>query len=544
MSDFPLNEQNENNIELDENVNADVTETEDEFSTVFGDPVQHKKRADKPHKKKRLMAIISACLAVAILVGGTVAVVKLIPEKDADGELGQSNQETVKVLEIKEDNVKKVTLTNSKGTFKFIPVRTENKSDSSNTSSSSTTVTTVWTVEGTEQKYTSSYAISDKVSSLISLEALRTIDGRTAEQCGFNKPLYTAVVEVADSESRKIEIGNSSADDLGRYLRVSGDDKIYLVDASTFGEFDFELLDLANTDSIKCVTATDDMKDYVGDDGAITTFDTITVSGKNFPETLVISAKNDGSQLSTYFNYTITAPEKRIADNVTDLFNAFINDISVSGAYAFNVDAASLKTVGLDNPYLTATIKIGNTSSTLKIAKVDDEYCAVIKDGSYMIHKVAASSFTFLDYSKEKFFSNMVFLENITDLSELTLTAGNESYTFGIAYDEEAESDSQFTITHKGEKITAGFFQNFYQEFVGLTFADYNLDFKGTQMDMTITVKFLKDGHTETVSLAKDSATKYACFVNGKLMGRVSSTDYNTLIKAIRNVSQNKDIRE
>lgn len=543
MSDFPLNEQKENNIELESDINANVADAEDEFSTVFGDPVQHRKTAGKRHGKKRLMAVIASCLAVAILVGGTLAVIKLIPEKDTD-DTGDTAESSVEVLEIKEDDVKKVTLTNSKGTFKFIPVRTKNESASSDTSSSSSTVTTVWTVEGTKQKYTSSYAIQDKVSAVISLDALSVIDGRTAAQCGFDKPVYTAVVEIADSESRKIEIGSSSADGLGKYLRVSGDDKIYLVDASIFSEFDFELLDLANTDSIKCVTATDDMTDYVGDDGAITTFDTITLSGKNFPKTTVISAKNDGSQLSTYFNYTITEPEKRIADNVTDIFNAFINDISVSGAYAFNVDAASLKAVGLDNPYLTATIKIGKTSSTLKISKVDDEYCAVVKDGSYMIHKVAVSAFTFLDYSKENFFSNMVFLENITDLSELTLTAGDESYTFGIAYDEEAESDSQFTITHKGEKITAGFFQNFYQEFVGLTFVDYNLDFKGTQMDMTITVKFLADGHTESVSLAKDSATKYACFVNGKLMGRVSSTDYNTLLKAIRNVSQNKDIKD
>lgn len=545
MSDLPINEQNENIIEAAEPekvVKVNGQDTDSEFSTIFGDPVEHRKKSGGPRKSKRLISVIAACLAVAVLVGGTLAVIKLIPEKETEDETGSADT-SIQVLELEEDSVNAVTVTNSQGSFKLVPVRTtEAATDSEDEESTETTVTTTWTVEGTDQKYTSSSAIQSKVSALISLSAISEITGKTAEQCGFNDPTYKAVIELADSESRTIEVGAASSDGLGSYLRVSGDDKIYLVEAYSLTELEFELLDLASTTAISGITATDDMGEYTGDDGAITTFDTITLSGKNFEKPLVISAKNDDSELSAYFNYMITSPEERIADNVTDLFNMFINDISVSGAYAFDVSAASLKAVGLDEPYLTATIKIGNTTSTVRIDKVDDEYCAVIKDDSYMIHKVASSNFTFLDYDAENFYSNMVFLENITDLSELTLTAGEESYTFGIAYDEEAESDSQFTITHNGEQITAGFFQNFYQEFVGLTYADYNTGFDGTAMDMTITVKFLADGHTETVSLAKDSATKYACFVNGRLMGRVSSVDYNTLLEAIRNVSQNKDI--
>lgn len=543
MSDFPLNEKKDEiteNAELDDAIKVNGQDTDDEFSTIFGDPVEHRKKAGDAHKKKRLLSVIAACLAVAVLVGGTLAVIKLIPEKETEDSADYTD-ETIQVLELEEDAVSAVTMTNSKGSFKLVPVRTETETDTDSEDSTDAAVTTTWTVEGTDQKYTSSSAIQDKVSSVISLTAISEITGKTAEQCGFNDPLYTAVIELADAENRTVEVGTASGDGLGNYLRVSGDDKIYLVEASALAELEFELLDLADTTAIPGITVTDDMADYTGDDGALTTFDTITLTGSNFAKPLVISAKNDDSAISQYFNYTITSPQKRIADNVDDLFNMFTNGLSVSGAYAFDVSAASLKAVGLDAPYLTASVKIGNTTATFKIAKVDDEYCAVVTDDSYMIRKVAASNLTFLDYDAESFYSNMVFLENIMDLSELTLTAGEESYTFGIAYDEEAESDSQFTITHNGEQITAGFFQNFYQDFVGMTFADYNTDSAVTAMDMTITVKFL-DGHTESVALAKDTATKYACFVNGERMGRVSSTDYNRLLKDIRNVSQNKDI--
>lgn len=532
MSDFPFNEQNEQMNDNTELENADALNTQgddDVFSTIFSAPVEHRgKKAENVTKKKRWLAVVAAALAVAILVGGTFAVIKLIPVKDED-DLTSQESETIEVLKIDADTVNAVTLTNSNGTFKFLPVRTEEKAEEEKESS----VTTTWTVEGVDKKFTDSSAILSKVMAATEVTAIREIDGRTPEDCGFDKAVYKAVIDIADAESRTLEVGSASSDGMGNYMRVSGDDKIYFVEADALSAFDFKLLDLANSDPIAGLTATESMGEYTDESGAITTFDTITVTGKNFDKPLVIGAKNDDSQLSAYFNHVILSDDNRFADNVTDLFNVFVKGVSVSGAYAFDVSAESLKAVGLDTPYLTATIKIGNTTSTIKIDKVDENYCAVITDKSYMIHKVEASSFTFLDYSAESFYNDTVFIENIVDLSEFNLTAGEESYTFGISYDEEAESDEQIQITYKGEKIAASPFQDFYQKFVGLQYEDYNTDFKGTAMDMIITVKFL-DGRTATVSLAKASATKYACFVDGRLMGRVSSTSFNGLLEAIR----------
>ena len=71
MSDLPEKDNN-----LNENTeNIDVGE--DGASTVFSDPVDHKKTAVKK-KRSLLPIIISAVLAVAVLAGGTVAVIKLI----------------------------------------------------------------------------------------------------------------------------------------------------------------------------------------------------------------------------------------------------------------------------------------------------------------------------------------------------------------------------------------------------------------------------------------------------------------------------------
>ena len=72
-----------------ENEKIDISEiesveenTDEVFSTVFSAPAEHK-RAPK-RKKHRLLVAIASVLSVAILIGGTVAVIKLIPEKEEE----------------------------------------------------------------------------------------------------------------------------------------------------------------------------------------------------------------------------------------------------------------------------------------------------------------------------------------------------------------------------------------------------------------------------------------------------------------------------
>ena len=71
------------NLPENENLN-NITETEaEELSTVFSAPAEHKKQANNKGKKRWPKAV-AAALAVAVLIGGTVAVVQLIPEREDD----------------------------------------------------------------------------------------------------------------------------------------------------------------------------------------------------------------------------------------------------------------------------------------------------------------------------------------------------------------------------------------------------------------------------------------------------------------------------
>ena len=83
--------------DLPEKNTVDGENTEESASTVFSDPTQYKKAPEK-QKRNRLPVIIAAVLAVAVLAGGTVAVIKLIPEKEES--TSSSAFETIKVLRL------------------------------------------------------------------------------------------------------------------------------------------------------------------------------------------------------------------------------------------------------------------------------------------------------------------------------------------------------------------------------------------------------------------------------------------------------------
>ena len=84
-----------------------IETNEDSESTIFSAPVSHDDKA--PEKSNLFKKLLAAFLALAIVVGGTLAVVKLIPEKE---DINAAEDATIPILQIDTDNVEKVTLKN------------------------------------------------------------------------------------------------------------------------------------------------------------------------------------------------------------------------------------------------------------------------------------------------------------------------------------------------------------------------------------------------------------------------------------------------
>ncbi len=526
------------NLPENENLN-NITETEaEELSTVFSAPAEHKKQANNKGKKRWPKAV-AAALAVAVLIGGTVAVVQLIPEREDDA-VSTPLVEDIKVLDEKGDDYKTVTVTNSQGTFKLYSV-TE-KVESTDTSSSGSTEQTTWYLDGYDKTLINTSSVESTATAIASISASREITEKTAEDCGLNSPKVKVEVVKGDGSSFTAVFGADSPDNSGVYLKLSSSDKIYLVDSSLKAEFEFAALDFADASALPAITTTSDMTDYLDDSGALSSFDSITVTGKNFSQKVVIEP-NDDDLLSQYMAFITTSPTRRIADNVDGLFTLFKSGLSVLGAYSFDVLPATLAKFGLDKPDFTATMKAGKSSLTYKFKLQQDGNYAVICDGSKMVKYVSVASVPYVEYNTTDFYSSQACLVAIDDLKGFKVKTPEKTYEFGITVDTSEDAEEKYIITYGDKKLTAENFQSFYQLCISLSCNDYTIDKLTAAPEYALTFVFKDEiGKSSTVEFIKASATKYQYRIDGMDMGKINSADLKKIAKYVEMVANDQEI--
>lgn len=514
----------------------------DQFTSIFADPEAHN---DKPKQngKRRIISIIAAFLAVAVLVGGTIAVIKLIPELE-DDEAQSSVFEDIKVVDVDSDKLSTVTVKNSKGEFKFYSVTSEStEGESSDTSSDKSENAVSWLLDGIEMDKTSSSEINSIISSAASVTAMREIETKTAAECGLDMPVIKVDVQSDEIEGYSILVGSASPDGTGTYLKTSTSDKIYLVDDGAFSSFEFEALDLANTSSFAAATFTN-TTGYMSDDGKLASFDELTVSGKNFGDTVKIGPSDTDEKLQSLVAFEVAEPMRRFAndENVSAAFKLFTDNLAVAGAYSYDIDDKSLAAVGLDNPDLVVSLTVGGETKTFKIAYVDDEYCAVINDSSIMIRKVARSNIAFAGATSESFYSTWVIMQMINDVKNMTVTVDDTDYSFDITYDDAEGAEEPYVIMHGDKKLDDENFRDFYQIFVGFTANSFKTVEVG---EVSTTVKLtLTDKSVRTLEFYKISDTAYQYHVDGKALGTVTSSAYNKFVKNLKLVAEDKKVAQ
>lgn len=533
MNDCPEKE----NREREDLKEEPVLSAEEEGSTVFSDPAEHKKTVIK-QKKRLLPKIIAAVAAVGVLAGGTVAVIKLIPEREEES--STPSIDTITVLDMKSDDFKTVTVTNKNGVFKLYSAEETVETDSSDTSSSETEIN--WYLDGYDKEVINSASVESIAGNAAKLDAVREIASKSAADCGLENPAVKAEVVKNDGSEFAILVGNESPDNTGIYVKLSTEDKIYITESDLISDFTFDALSLAETSSVPGVTVTDEMKDYTGDDGALSSFDTITLTGKNYPEKVVL-APNSDENLSAYAAFMTVSPTRRIADNVDGIFGLFKSGVSASGAYSFDTSASARKKLGLDNPDLTAEIKIGSYTASYLFKQQEDGDYAVWYDGAKLIKKVSASSLSFIDYKVNDYYASWVCLQSINELSNFTVKTPDKTYSFDIVYDDSEDAEETYVITYEGTKLVAENFQNFYQECISLSCTDYTVDKVSGEPAMSFVFTYSDSSRDKTaVEFTKSSETKYQYSIDGIDMGKINSSALNKILRLAEKVANGESI--
>lgn len=515
MSDFL----NKNQDELD----SSVTETEesttnifDEESTVFSAPPEHKKRNPKEPfvifgivVASGMKNIIAAILAVAILVGGTLAVIKFIPEMTGD-EAPASPFEDITVIETDSTSFTSVTVENPNGSFKFV-----NQEVSVGNGQSSN----YWTIEGVEHSKLNESAVSNVISSAADLVATSKVD-KELDECGFGSPTAKVTVTSKEDDPYTFVIGAASLDSMGYYLNVEGEEQVYLTRTEEFSAFEFSLLDISDTSPIPATVFSSDTTENKEVDGSYAYFDSLTFSGKRFPETVTIQTNSGKTDTDALVPYIVTTPEKRFAkaDSLSSPIALFSSTSAISGNYALDITDETLKLFGLDDPDVVVTLTVNGEPKTFKFSLVDQTHCAIIYDGATMIRKGIITDFEFLSYDAEDFYFPNLFMNSINDITGLVLDAGDNKVEFGISYEEDAGENKIYHITANGKDISAKNFQNYYKDFVNIECSDFKVENVTGTPNGTITFKYY-EGDDQVVAFYKVNETEYQYSIAGTHLG-------------------------
>ncbi len=527
MDNLPENQNLEPLAENQENI---------EESTIFSDPAAHSYK-NLGKKKKPWLTIIASVLSAAILIGSTVAIIKLIPEKKDGYSNNNLLDNSISVIEKDANTLKTVKVENQNGTLLFYSEKT----------TSGNTETVNWYLDGYDKELISTTATESIVSSASLVSASQEITKMTVADCGLDTPSVTVTVVENGGRTYKILIGDTAFDGANCYLKLENKDNIYLCDISLKESFELKPLDFATTASLSAMPITDEIAEYVSDEGAIFSFDTITVSGKNITEKIVLSptTSTDNEIMLSLYPYSVVAPTQRYAETVSvdSIFSLFKNGLGgIAGAYSFDVSDASLKQFGLDNPDFKATISMNGKTLSYSFSIIGEEngttYCAVINDYSKLISKIALSNVAFVEYRLSDLYTPYVCMINIKALSSFTVDTPDASYKFELTPNDE----DSFDVTLNGKKIDYDkYFNPLYTKVVTISCSDFTVAPVSGEPEYTFTFTFNEEngGMSTVTKFYKISETRHQYFTDGLNLGKVNSNSIRKVIELISEIPIN-----
>ncbi len=505
--------------------------TNEEFSTIFSAPQEHNDTVKK--SKKRYKTVLALFLVVAILFGGTFAVIKLIPKK----ETATDTNKDIEVVALESENIKEMTVKNKNGNFKFCWEETKTKSNE--TGETETSIN--WYIKGYDKELTDSDLILNIVNNVIDIDAIRVIDKNAGVDFGFEKPVATATFETTDNKKETVYVGAKSPDNSGAYVKLASKDEIYLVGGDIDETLSFSDIDLASTQPQPALMLPEKYSEYCSG-VAVEKADYVTVEGVNFPEKMVFKQITD-KDVALFNSYEVIEPERRMAQNIETIFLVFTGGFNTNGAYSYDVKSETLKKLKLDKPDFVLSAVFDDYTYSYKFKKQKDGNWAVIGNDSKNVKKVTLEDCNFLSYTTTDLYNPTVFMTNIDDVSNLTIKTQKDTYSFDIAANPNGDDTNKYKVTMGKKSFKSSYFQSFWQYLCMLQAIDFETEKNVGKTELTITYNYKnKDKEPTVVTFAKENAVRYQYSVDGVAMGKVGSSDYTKILKNLERLLEGKQV--
>lgn len=504
-------------------------------STIFTKP--QPVQAKKPSKKggtHMVRNIVAALVVLCVLAGAVLSIYFLVPVPEEEDAASANSSTTIQLVSMSSSDITRIDLANDSGAYAVYP--TEDESASSSSTGSSDTDNLTWHIEGVSDDYIDTYSVGVFADNVAGVQAIRLIGEDTdLAAYGLDTPRITVTVTAKDeADSFVLCFGDDAPNGDGTYLKLENSSQIYLTTTYVRDLFNRDKTEFTNVNMVLSVTQTEDNSSYFDEDGALASFDRITISGRNHEQAMefVPNPYADTSLVP----YLMTAPVSQnvMGDVFDDVFHIISNGLTADGGFAFNPTAEQLASYGLDDPGTVIYFKVGSAELTLQIGNAtEDGYYPVLVDDRPVIYKVATSVLPFVDYGPEGYFSSVLFMDDITSVKWLEMKTPDSDHVYNFTHGTDENDAATLDVTCDDKVINTDDFRNFYQYILRCPASDFTLEpaAQGVEPALVITVHYMDDARPELVlTFTPSSDRRYHITVNGSPLGYAAVNTVDQLI--------------
>lgn len=591
----------ENELSASEKEKTAYDESLFENSTVFSKPVEQKRQ----HKLKPFSrGIILSCIAL-LVAGAVITVALIVPDskKANTSSLSISDAKTYTVLDKNESDYESITVHNNANPDGYTIVKGEKieidesvSAESSDTSSQPTKYS--WNVKGCEsfdmtgadylvanvmnmsaikqitpgsddktaddysdtQNFEYAEVTSSELSSSESSKATLVSSADTAgeiiesdknessdtDKYGFDKPFCVIKVNGVDAANDfTIIVGKQSPDLSGRYVSVSENNMIYLVNEQNMSYFSSNYPDMVSMSIVGTINQADNSSYYV--DGTLTYIDSIKLGGTSRPNQIEIKTPDEESNILAF---VVTSPVYRAGneDTINNIVQIAKSGLYNSGAYVLNYTDADIEKYGLNTPYSTCEVKIGTYHVKLSFGeKQSDGYYPCVLSGTKAIYKVSSDSAPWIEYADKDLYYDSLFLEYIADVSGISVQTSSKTYDFNLVR-KDSSKKSEFTVdcpqASDDVKIEKKQLCFYYSRLINLKSEETTTGgVPDSEPYLTFTISYTNTSRTpDVIKLYKYSTRRYYYSLNGKGGALVSSKTVTDLHDCVSVLASGKEI--
>lgn len=425
-------------------------------------------------KKKK--GLIGALLILVVLLGVYFLLKSMNLEEEQEEE---TTTETV--FEVQEEEISALTVETEGNTYSFAQKEE------------------TWTYTDQENFPLDTDLLETKIGAITSVISTRIIENpESVEDYGVEDPAVRITITTTDDKTQTLEIGNENSAVSGCYLTVNGEtDKIYLVDAQLKSDFQFDIKDLAEQESIPSITGS--------------TVKKVTIEREDGIQTLGEDSGSETGWLYTEKDGTQTAAG---SSQVQEYLSQF-SSLSWSGFES--ADPEDLETYGLNQPVKvtvdyeeTETVEDEEseeeTTETVEKQAVlllgsqneEGDYYAKMQDHQYVYLLSSSAAEGILGINREQFLDTKVADYSFADMDKVTFVRNGISYeatkeTKEVESEEEEETQTETSYLINGKEVDMGTFSEFYSMVNALEWQSQAADAQA-QGEPEFSVTFEKEG--------------------------------------------------